>query len=166
MKSFSSRLGFSIALIIILTRVVQPQVNDPSLLAFSGSYFDFNKKVNTAAELRAEFRYKKGWEMLKPFGGIMVTTDGGAYFFAGGLINFFIGEHFVITPSFAPGLYYKGSGKDLYFPLEFRSQIEIAFRFTNGARIGMSLGHMSNASLGPPNPGVETLAGTIAFPIY
>ena len=113
MKPFSSRLSFSIALIIILTRVVLPQVNDPSLLAFSGSYFDFNKKINTAVEFRAEFRYNKGWKMIKPFGGVMFTTDGGAYFFAGGLINFFIGEHFVITPSFAPGLYYKGSGKDL-----------------------------------------------------
>ena len=164
-KSFLFKPGFYIALIIIFMPVVPAQQNDPSLLAFSGSYFDFNKKVNTAAEFRAEFRFNEGWGILKPFGGVMATTDGGAYVFAGGLINFFIGEHFVITPSFAPGIYYKGSGKDLYFPLEFRSQIEIAFRFTNGSRIGASLGHMSNASLGPPNPGVETFAGTIAFPV-
>lgn len=95
----------------------------------------------------------------------MVTTDAGAYVFAGGLVNFFIGEHFVITPSFAPGLYHKGNGKELYYLLEFRSQIEIAYRFTNGGRIGASFGHISNASLGPPNPGVEYLAGTIAFPV-
>ncbi len=164
-KPFSSALGFCIALILILTPAAQSQIKDPALLAFSGSYFDFNKKVNTAAEFRAELRYDKGWGMLKPFGGVMATTDGGAYIFAGGLINFFIGVHFVITPSLAPGLYHKGNGKDLYFPLEFRSQLEIAYRFTSSARIAVSLGHMSNASLGPPNPGVETLAATIAFPV-
>ena len=72
----------------------------------------------------------------------------------------------MITPSFAPGYYDKGNGKELYFNLEFRSQLEIAFRFTNGARIGASIGHISNASLGPPNPGVEYLACTIAFPVF
>ena len=141
------------------------QINDPQLIAVSGCNFDFNKKVNTAFEFRVEYRHDKGWWKVRPFAGAMVTTDKSSYFFAGGLVNFFIGEHFVITPSFAPGIYFKGNGKDLYFPLEFRSQIEIAFRFKSGARIGASFGHISNASLGPPNPGVEYLAGTIAFPI-
>lgn len=149
----------------MLTLVLPAQVTDPTLLAFSGSYFDFNKKVNTAFEGRIEYRHDKGLWKIQSFGGVMATTDGSAYVFAGGLINFFIGEHFVITPSFAPGLYHKGNGKDLYYPLEFRSQIEIAFRFTNGSRIGLSFGHMSNASLGPPNPGVEYLGGIVAIPV-
>ena len=142
------------------------QVDDPQLLALSGSYFDVNKRVNTAFEGRIEYRHNKGWWKIRPFAGVMITTDGGYYLFAGGLANFFIGEHFVITPSFAPGYYDKGNGKELFYDIEFRSQLEIAYRFSNGARIGASFGHMSNANLGPPNPGVEYLAGTIAFPLY
>ena len=151
---------------MIFSSLTLAQTHDPKLIAISGSYYDFNKKVNTAFEGRIEYRHDKGWWKIKPFAGISGTSDESFYVFAGGLINFFIGKHFVITPSFAPGLYSKGNGKELYHPLEFRSQIEIAFRFTNGARIGASIGHMSNASLGPPNPGVEYFAGTIAFPLY
>ncbi|HKI79089.1 MAG TPA: acyloxyacyl hydrolase [Ignavibacteriaceae bacterium] len=159
------RISNLFLLIILLCTNSFAQINDPKLIAVSGSSFDFNKKVNTAFEFRVEYRHDKGWWKVRPFAGAMVTSDGSSYFFAGGLVNFFIGEHFVITPSFAPGIYFKGTGKDLYFPLEFRSQIEIAYRFKNSARIGASFGHISNASLGPPNPGVEYLAGTIAFPI-
>ena len=130
-------------LIFIISLLTFAQVDDPKLIAISGSYYDFNKKVNTAFEGRIEYRHDKGWWKIKPFAGISGTSDGSVYAFAGGLINFFIGEHFVITPSF-----------------------EIAFRFANGVRIGASFGHMSNASLGPPNPGVEYFAGTIAFPLH
>ncbi len=152
-------------LTIFLSTFAIAQIKDPKLIAVSGSYFDFNKKVNTAFEARFEYRHDKGPWKIRPFGGAMITTHGTIYVFGGGLVNFLIGEHFVITPSFAPGLYYKGNGKDLYYPIEFRSQIEIAYRFLNGGRIGVSFGHISNASLGPPNPGVEYLAGTIALPV-
>lgn len=165
MKKKIQRFTSFLFLIIIFSSLALAQTQDPPLIAISGSYFDFNKKVNTAFEGRIEYRHDKGWWKIKPFAGIMGTSDGSVYVFAGGLVNFFVGEHFVITPSFAPGLYSKGNGKDLYHPLEFRSQIEIAYRFINGGRFGVSFGHMSNASIGPPNPGVEYLAGTIAFPV-
>jgi len=165
LKPFILKSHLLLLLTILLSTFATAQIKDPELIAVSGSYFDFNKKVNTAFEFRVEYRHDKGWWKIRPFAGAMITSDGSSYFFAGGLVNFFIGEHFVITPSFAPGVYFKGNGKDLYFPLEFRSQTEIAYRFTNGGRIGVSFGHMSNASLGPPNPGVEYLAGTIAFPV-
>ncbi len=161
LRNFSLLLLF----IIFLSSFTSAQISDPQLIAVSGSYYDFNKRVNTALEGRIEYRYDKGWWVIRPFAGVMLTTDGTYYIFAGGLFNFFIGEHFVITPSFAPGYFDKGNGKELYYDLEFRTQIEIAYRFTNGARIGASVGHMSNANLGDPNPGVEYLSGTIAFPV-
>lgn len=165
MNSITHNISILFLFIILLSSFTTAQIEDPQLISFSGSYYDFNKKVNTAFEGRFEYRYDKGWWKVKPFGGVMATTDGTVYIFAGGLVNFFIGEHFVITPSFAPGYFHKGNGKELYYALEFRSQLEIAYRFINGARIGAIFGHMSNASLGPPNPGVEYLGGTIAFPV-
>jgi lipid A 3-O-deacylase len=156
---------FLVLLVISVSSLTSAQIEDPKLLAISGSYFDANKRINTAFEGRIEYRHDKGWWKIRPFAGLMYTTDGSYYIFGGALANFFIGEHFVITPSFAPGYYDKGNGKELYYNIEFRSQLEIAFRFTNGVRIGASVGHMSNANLGPPNPGVEYLAGTVAFPV-
>lgn len=165
MKTLLLKLSVLILLALSMSAIANAQINDPKLIAISGSYYDFNKKVNTAFEARVEYRHDRGWWKIRPFGGAMITSHGTMFVFAGGLVNFFMGEHFVITPSFAPGIYHKGNGKDLYYPLEFRSQIEIAYRFSTGARIGVSFGHMSNASLGPPNPGVEYLAGTIALPV-
>ena len=49
--------------------------------------------------------------------------------------------------------------------LEFRSQIEIAYRFDDRARLGLSLSHMSSASIGDKNPGTESIMVTYALPI-
>jgi lipid A 3-O-deacylase len=152
-------------LLITVSSLTFAQIEDPKLISMSGSYYDFNKRVNTAFEGEIEYRHDKGWWKIRPFAGIMHTTDGTYYIFGGGFANIFISEHFVITPSFAPGFFEHGNGKELNYDLEFRSQLEIAFRFTNGLRIGANVGHMSNANLGLPNPGVEYLGGTIAFPV-
>ena len=40
----------------------------------------------------------------------------------------------------------QGDGLDLGYGLEFRSQLEIAYRFDNRSRLGVAVSHMSNAS--------------------
>ena len=68
----------------------------------------------------------------------------------------FLGRRIVLTPSFAPGYYHEGSGLDLGHALEFRSQIEFAYRFDDRSRIGVAVSHMSNASIADENPGTES----------
>ena len=41
--------------------------------------------------------------------------------------------------------------------VEFRSQLEFAYRFDNRSRLGFAISHYSNASLGDANPGTESL---------
>ena len=41
-------------------------------------------------------------------------------------------------------------------PLEFRSQIEFAYRFDDRSRLGLAVSHMSNASIANENPGTES----------
>ena len=36
-------------------------------------------------------------------------------------------DYLKITPSFAPGYYNSGNGKDLGYPLEFKSEIQMSF---------------------------------------
>ena len=51
-----------------------------------------------------------------------------------------------ITPSFAPGYYGAGNGKDLGYPLEFKTEIQMSYDLSNTTHLGMSYNHISNAS--------------------
>ena len=63
---------------------------------------------------------------------------------------------FKITPSFAPGYYNYGDGKDLGYPLEFKSEVQISLDLSKSTQLGMSYNHISNASLGTKNPGANS----------
>lgn len=102
---------------------------------------------------------------LRPFVSCFMTEKYATYMAAGLGIQFFLGDYFVITPSFGPGLFFKGKGTDLYYPLEFRSSIEAAFRLPNYSRIGAQFYHISNAGLGRQNPGAEILVLFFSFPL-
>ena len=137
---------------------------EPDFVAFSAGVFDLGKD-QTAAEGRLEYRSDIKLWIFKPFAGVMGTSDGGAYGYAGVLVDVFFGRRMVATLSFAPGAYAKGDGKDLGHELEFRSQIELAYRFDDRARLGLSFSHMSNASIGDKNPGTESLMLNYALPV-
>ncbi|MDP6622047.1 MAG: acyloxyacyl hydrolase, partial [Alphaproteobacteria bacterium] len=62
--------------------------------------------------------------------------------------------------------YHRGQGKDLGHWIEFRSQLELAYRFDDRSRLGVSLSHISNASLDDNNPGTESLMLNYAVPFH
>lgn len=94
----------------------------------------------------------------------MANSAGSLHAFGGFLLDVYLGDRFVVTPSFAPGLYSAGRGKDLGFPVEFRSQLEVSYRFSSGTRIGVGMNHISNAKLGHINPGIESVSFTLSTP--
>ena len=61
-----------------------------------------------------------------------------------------------VTPSFTPGLYSEGDGKDLGHVIEFKTEIQITYEISSNSEIGMSYNHISNASLGDKNPGANS----------
>ena len=63
---------------------------------------------------------------------------------------------FKIIPSFAPGYYHDGDGKDLGSPLEFKSEVQMTLDLSDTMQFGMSYNHISNASLGDKNPGANS----------
>jgi len=71
----------------------------------------------------------------------------------------------VLTPSFGVGAYDEGDGKDLGDTIEFRSQVELAYRFDNRSRVGVAFSHISNAGIGDRNPGTEILNVYYAYPL-
>ena len=95
----------------------------------------------------------------------MGTSDRAVYGYGGFLTDVFLGPRIVLTPSLAFGLYEEGDGKDLGHIVEFRSSVELAYRFDDRSRIGISLYHLSNASLSEDNQGTEILSLSYSIPL-
>jgi len=129
----------------------------PRALVFGGGWFDFKRRQNQAALGYVEYRVRNRHAPVRPFACVLFTTDGALYACVGIGYELSLGPRVVVTPSLAPGAYAKGGGKDLGFPIEFRSQIEIAYRFRGGSRLGLAFSHLSNGSTGRRNPGEESL---------
>ena len=92
---------------------------------------------------------------LSPITGVLITADNAGYLYTGvkaqyklGFLNF--------TPSFTPGLYHEGDGKDLGHLIEFKSELQISLDLSKTSELGFSYNHISNASLGDKNPGANS----------
>jgi hypothetical protein len=131
---------------------------DKNYITLSTAVFDILQQDNSSSEGRVEFRFNKIDWQIKPFGGVMANTDGAVYLFSGFYYDLPLASFLYLTPSFAPGFYHKCDSKNLDFALEFRSQLELSIRLENNIRVGVSFSHISNASLGKINPGVESFA--------
>ena len=134
--------------------------------SFSMGQFDVNDS-NDSSEIRLERLSEKnmfGDMELKPFFGFMMNGDDGKYLYSGLRKNYSISSKWIFTPSFAAGYYDRNGSKDLGHNIEFRSQIEFSRDIGNQNRIGFNLNHISNASIGDTNPGVESATISIIRP--
>lgn len=132
--------------------------NTVPLTSFGVGAFDVmdSSKRDTAVDFRFEYRFGQPfWYVLKPLIALQGTSDGGGGAFAGIVADWLVDDHWVIAPSFAAGFWGQGGGKDLGYALEFRSQLELGYRFDNDWRLTGAFSHISNADLGSDNPGVE-----------
>ena len=147
-------------------RVSAPaRADDPAFLTLGGGYYDVVRRNHDAAEFRAEYWSDYKLWFLHPFVGGMGTSTGSGYAYAGLRADLFIGRRVVLSGAEAIGAYMRGDGQDLGSILEFRSAVELAYRFDNRSRLGVAFYHLSNASLGRINPGTEVLSLFYAIPL-
>ena len=92
---------------------------------------------------------------ISPITGGFITENSAVYVYSGIEWNFDMGS-FAFTPSFAPGLYHKGDGKDLGHVLEFKTEVQLSYISSEDTSFGVSYNHVSNASLGDKNPGANS----------
>ena len=92
---------------------------------------------------------------LSPITGGFITEKNAFYLYSGVQAEYELGP-LVITPSFAPGYYNYGGGKDLGYPLEFKSEVQVSLDLSESTQLGVSYNHISNASLGTKNPGANS----------
>jgi len=144
----------------------------PDWISFGGGIFDFLRERHRTAEFEVEYKFhirRLGAPLrfldFVPLVGVMANTGGGGYAYAGLNFDFLLGDSVVLAPGFAAGYYWAGKGKNLGYPLEFRSGVELAWQFADFRRLGIHFYHLSNASLGKKNPGEESLVLFYDIPI-
>ena len=140
---------------------------DPAFLVISGGYYDVLHNVEPAGSFGLEYRHDdKLLGIFKPMVATYGTSHGAFWFGAGIAVDVYFGNRFVVTGSFAPGAYHQGNGKDLGHTLEFRSQIEVGYRFDDRSRLTLGFNHLSNGSQWSDiNPGVEILTVNYYLPL-
>ncbi len=91
---------------------------------------------------------------IAPVSGAFITGKNSLYFYTGIEGQYSLGP-MNISPSFTPGYYDKGNGKDLGSELEFKSEVKIGFDIFKNSNLGYSYSHISNNDWGDVNPGVD-----------
>lgn len=155
-----------LATIAITGILLSQPAHASDFLDLSVGYFDISQQDNSAVQYGVGYRYDDIFHGLRPGVGGYVTSDKAMYGYAGLYWDVPITSELLIVPNFAAGGYSKGDhGKDLGNGIEFRSGIEVDYQFPYGTRLGIAFNHLSNASLGEHNPGVETLMLVYQHPL-
>ena len=133
--------------------------NDTELNFFTGM-FDFSDDTQAAGVFGLQHQNDDLFRnsflgKLSPITGGFLTENNAFYLYTGAQAEYDLGL-FTITPSFAPGYYSSGDGKDLGSALEFKSEIQMSLNLSDSTEFGMSYNHISNASLGDKNPGANS----------
>jgi len=133
--------------------------NNTEFNIFAGM-FDFSDDGQRASLLGVQHQdeelYRKSFlGKLSPITGAFLTKKNAFYLYTGVQAEYELG-FLTITPSFAPGYYNEGGGKDLGHPLEFKSEVQMSFDLGDSSQMGMSYNHISNASFGTKNPGANS----------
>jgi len=115
-----------------------------------------------AGEVNLEFRFGKKYYFVGPLIGILANTDGGFYGYAGFYADLSYGK-FVLTPMAGMGGYHQGSSRNLGGVFTFRLALNFDYQITERTRVGLRLGHLSNANTHDKNPGEDEALITFAL---
>ena len=91
---------------------------------------------------------------FKPVSGAFITGNSSVYLYTGIEGQYGLGP-LKILPSFTPGYYEKGDGKDLGSILEFKSEIKFGLDIFENSKLSYSYCHISNNDWGDKNPGTD-----------
>jgi len=136
---------------------------DPDYITWGAGGFDINDD-ETAGQFEVQARLNTSLWIFKPQVGMFVTSKYAAYAYVGLLVDAFIRDSFVVSPSFSIGASHEGEGKQLGGTLQFRSAVEFSFCFDDRSRLGLQIGHLSNAGIYSENPGTEFVVLNFSVP--
>ena len=150
---------FSLAFIFPIYSNEKKNISNEHEFSFYTGMFDFSDDGQRATLVGIQhqnesLKRKSFLGTLSPITGFIITENNAQYFYTGLQAQYKIGKLNVV-PSFTPGLYGEGSGKDLGHVVEFKSEVQLSFDLFSDSELGFSYNHISNASLGKKNPGAN-----------
>ncbi len=141
------------------------------LLSIGVGGTDIVRNTKSAAEVRLEYRpalsilpFMEPYAALRPWVGVEATTRGSVWAGGGVLLDLNFGR-FAFVPQVGVGGYERGSGRNLGSALEFRTGVEVAYKFADQSRVALGFSHMSNAGIAKRNPGTEAVVFSYQLPI-
>ena len=154
-------LGLFLIIFVFSVNAEELEFNDPSteFNIYTGMFdFSDNGKSSTLIGFQHQnenLNRDTFFGNLSPITGALITADNAGYVYTGVEAQYKMG-FLNVTPSFTPGLYHEGDGKDLGHILEFKSEVQLSLDLSKNTELGFSYNHISNASLGDKNPGANS----------
>jgi lipid A 3-O-deacylase len=148
-----------------------PASSKPDQFSVYAGAFDVMREAHRTFEFGLEYKFNPSWRSpfhfleFRPLLGVMTNALKSSYLYGGINFDLFATDSLVIAPGFAAGWYNRAEGKNLGFPLEFRTSIEFVWQFHDLSRLGIRFYHLSNASIGSRNPGEESLVLLYDIPV-
>jgi lipid A 3-O-deacylase len=162
MYFFKMKLQFKLSLLIFLwiSSVVLADESNNNISLYTGTFDLIDEEGDEKTTLfgiehknpnlfRDTFLGK-----FKPITGGFMTGKSSVYLYTGVEGQYGLGP-LKILPSFAPGYYEAGDGKDLGSILEFKSEIKFGLDIFKNANLSYSYSHISNNNWGERNPGTD-----------
>jgi len=155
-----SKINKLISFIIVLIFNISPSISDDREINFYSGMFDFSDDGQRALLFGLQHQNESLVRdsflgEISPVTGFFFTENQAAYLYTGIQAHYDLGG-LDFTPSFTPGLYHEGDGKDLGHIIEFKTEVQFSIDTSSDSKIGFSYNHVSNASLGDKNPGANS----------
>ena len=161
MNKFLHKILLIVIVTIFFTPISADENNNEHQYNFYTGNFDFSDDKQKAILFGLQHQNESLERQtflgnVSPITGGFITENSAAYVYTGVEWNYDIGNKMTFTPSFAPGLYNQGDGKDLGHVLEFKTEVQASYTLSESSSFGLSYNHISNASLGDKNPGANS----------
>ena len=158
-KKLKITIYFIFSFLLISPSTSDENLNDNEINIYSGM-FDFSDDGQRALLFGLQHQNENLIREsvlgeISPVTGFFLTENQAAYLYTGIQAHYNLGD-LDFTPSFTPGLYHEGDGKDLGHVIEFKTEVQFSINTSADTKLGFSYNHVSNASLGSKNPGANS----------
>ena len=146
--------------------IVRDEMNH-NVLFYTGTFDTIDKEGDDKTSLvgiehKNKDLFRDTWiGRFSPTTGALVTKKSSIYLYTGIEADYNFGR-VSISPSFAPGYYEAGDGKNLGSALEFKSEVKIGLDLFKNSKLGYSYSHISNNDWGDVNPGSDNQSITFS----
>ena len=161
------KIRITIILLLFLTSISSLNAQENNISVYTGK-FDTKDEIGDdetsliGMEHKNKDLFRDTWiGKFSPTTGAFVTGKSSVYLYSGVEADYNLGP-VSISPSFAPGYYEAGDGKNLGSVLEFKSEVKIGIDLFKAAKLGYSYSHISNNDWGDVNPGSDNQSITFS----